>query len=216
MGEARQLTSQQVAMLRLLSAGGMIDEPRMRSLLEQRAVFSGEGTGRCLASLIEGGLVESPLPDLLSITESGKKALRGFIQARRWHMIPLLQERVWADFEALDTEFKKVCLMWQVRQDRTSSPNTPNIPNTHDDPEYDFGVLGRLEEVHSRLRDLVGSVSGLDAELADLTVELDNAMTRIGEGEFDYFTGVQLNSFHNLWFELHEDLLCTMGLERSE
>src|SRR5262245_64284178 len=132
MGEARQLTSQQVAMLRLLSAGGMIDEPRMRSLLEQRALFSGEGTGRCLASLIESGLVESPLPELLSITESGKTALREFLQARRRHMIPLLEGRAWADFESLDTEFKKVCSMWQTRQDGTGFPNTPNM---HDDTE---------------------------------------------------------------------------------
>jgi hypothetical protein len=210
MGEARQLTRQQVAMLRLLSAGGMVDEPRMRSLLEQRALFSGEATGRCLASLIAAGLVESPLPELLGITESGKQALRDFIQARRRHIIPLLEGPAWAGFVTLDTELKKVCSMWQVRQDSMGSLNT------HDDPEYDFGVVERLREVHSRLRDLVRSVSGLEMELEDLTVELDNAMARISEGDFDYFTGVQLNSFHNLWFELHEDLLCTMGLDRSE
>jgi hypothetical protein len=210
MGEARQLTRQQVAMLRLLSAGGMVDEPRMRSLLEQRALFSGEATGRCLASLIAAGLVESPLPELLGITESGKQALRDVIQARRRHIIPLLEGPAWAGFVALDTELKKVCSMWQVRQDSMGSLNT------HDDPEYDFGVIERLREVHSRLRDLVRSVSGLEMELEDLTVELDNAMARISEGDFDYFTGVQLNSFHNLWFELHEDLLCTMGLDRSE
>src|SRR5580765_1738940 len=163
MGEARQLTSQQVAMLRLLSAAGLIDESRMRSLLGQRALFYGEGTGRCLASLITDGLVESPLPELLSITDTGRKALREFIQARRRHIIPLLEGWAWAGFEALDIEFKKVCAMWQVRQDRAGSPNT------HDDPEYDFGVLERLEEVHSRLREIVRSVSGLEAELADLT-----------------------------------------------
>lgn len=210
MGEARQLTGQQVAMLRLLSAGGMMDEPRMRSLLEQRALFSCGEIRSCLASLIEGGLVESPLPELLGITESGRTALRDFIQTQRRHIIPLLEGRAWADFEALDTEFKRVCSMWQVRQDGTGSLNT------HDDPEYDFGVIEKLVEVHSRLRELVRSISGLEMELADLTVELDNAMARVSEGEFDYFTGVQLNSFHNLWFELHEDLLCTMGLRRSE
>lgn len=210
MGEARQLTGQQVAMLRLLSAGGMMDEPRMRSLLEPRALFSGEATGSCLASLIEGGMVERPLPELLGITEPGKAALREFLQARRRHIIPLLEGRPWADFEALDAEFKTVCTMWQVRQDGSGSLNT------HDDPEYDFAVIEKLVEVHGRLRELVRSVGGLEAELADLIVELDNAMARVGEGEFDHFTGVQLNSFHNLWFELHEDLLCTMGLQRSE
>lgn len=210
MGEARQLTAQQVAMLRLLSAGGMVEELRMRSLLEPRALFSSEGTGTCLASLIEGGLIETPLPELLGITESGKVALRAFIRARRRHIIPLLEGRAWASFEALDTELKSVCSMWQVRQDGTGSLNT------HDDPEYDFAVIEKLVEIHGRLREFVRSVSGLETELADLTVELDNAMARVSEGEFDYFTGVQLNSFHNLWFELHEDLLCTMGLQRSE
>jgi len=39
---------------------------------------------------------------------------------------------------------------------------------------------------------------------------------RVNEGEFEFFTGVKVNSYHNLWFELHEDLLCTLGLERKE
>jgi hypothetical protein len=37
---------------------------------------------------------------------------------------------------------------------------------------------------------------------------------RAGEG--DWFTSPLVDSYHTVWFELHEDLLATLGLERAE
>ncbi len=36
------------------------------------------------------------------------------------------------------------------------------------------------------------------------------------EGERDWFTKPTIDSYHSVWFELHEDLLATLGLERAK
>ncbi len=45
---------------------------------------------------------------------------------------------------------------------------------------------------------------------------LDNALARVQAGDFDWFTTPVIDSFHTVWFELHEDLLSTLGIERSK
>jgi pyruvate, orthophosphate dikinase len=39
---------------------------------------------------------------------------------------------------------------------------------------------------------------------------------RVEAGEGDWFAKPVMPSFHTVWFELHEDLLTTLGLERSD
>jgi hypothetical protein len=35
------------------------------------------------------------------------------------------------------------------------------------------------------------------------------------EGQPEWFTKPVIDSYHTVWFELHEDLLCTLGIERA-
>jgi hypothetical protein len=34
-------------------------------------------------------------------------------------------------------------------------------------------------------------------------------------GDKEWFTGPLVDSYHTVWFELHEDLMATLGLERA-
>ena len=34
-------------------------------------------------------------------------------------------------------------------------------------------------------------------------------------GDTDWFTKPMIPSYHTVWFELHEDLLATLGIERG-
>ena len=43
-----------------------------------------------------------------------------------------------------------------------------------------------------------------------------HALERAEVGEIDWVSGVPIASYHTLWFELHEDLLCMLGRSRSE
>jgi hypothetical protein len=44
---------------------------------------------------------------------------------------------------------------------------------------------------------------------------LNAALDRISAGDNDYVSGVRVDSYHTVWFELHEDLLATLGIERG-
>ena len=42
------------------------------------------------------------------------------------------------------------------------------------------------------------------------------AISRLDAGELEYFTKPIIDSYHTIWFELHEDLLSSLGIERSQ
>ncbi len=52
---------------------------------------------------------------------------------------------------------------------------------------------------------IVGAGSGLSAALA-----------RVRTGDSQWFTSPAVESYHTVWFELHEDLLQTLGINRSD
>ena len=44
---------------------------------------------------------------------------------------------------------------------------------------------------------------------------LESVLIRILDGESNMFTGVMCGSYHDVWMELHEDLILTQGLDRA-
>jgi hypothetical protein len=42
------------------------------------------------------------------------------------------------------------------------------------------------------------------------------ALERVDHGQRNWVDGSRIDSCHTVWFELHEDLLSTLGLERGE
>ena len=49
----------------------------------------------------------------------------------------------------------------------------------------------------------------------DLVYDGARALDRVRSGDLDWFTGVEVDSYHRVWFELHENLLATLGIERA-
>ena len=58
---------------------------------------------------------------------------------------------------------------------------------------------------------------GLDVlvRLAPYGPRLARTCQRVVEGETNMFTGVMCGSYHDVWMELHEDLILTQGIDRS-
>jgi hypothetical protein len=110
-------------------------------------------------------------------------------------------------FLALNPDLLAVCTDWQMRGDAV---------NDHADAEYDQGVIDRLVDLHVRLRPILADLRSHLARFAGYSQRLRGALERVTEGERDWFTKPTIDSYHTVWFELHEDLLATLGLERSK
>jgi hypothetical protein len=108
----------------------------------------------------------------------------------------------------LNQPFLEVCTNWQM--------TSTTVLNTHDDPSYDRAVIERLAGIHASVGEVLDDLSGHVARFGSYRPRLATALERVQTGEHDWFTGAMIDSYHTVWFELHEDLLTTLGIERSK
>ena len=111
-------------------------------------------------------------------------------------------------FLALNAGMLAVCTDWQVRDGTT--------PNDHTDPAYDDAVIGRLRSIHEAVLPVVADLAGALDRFAEYGPRLTTAIGRLEGGEQEFFTKPIIDSYHTIWFELHEDLLTSLGIERSQ
>jgi hypothetical protein len=89
------------------------------------------------------------------------------------------------------------------------------VLNDHRDAGYDAGVVGDLAGIQRRADPVVDDLAGTLARYRAYGPRLRRAVEHVEAGDGDWFTKPSLPSYHTVWFELHEDLLTTLGLDRS-
>ncbi|CAN5232884.1 hypothetical protein BH24ACT1_BH24ACT1_07250 [soil metagenome] len=123
---------------------------------------------------------------------------------------PALEE-AYGSFLALNSELLRACTAWQLRDADEGSL----VPNDHGDASYDAGVVAHLAEIHRRAQPVLLELESLLPRFRPYGLRLQRALDRVQAGDGDWFTRPLLDSYHQVWFELHQDLLITLGLERS-
>jgi hypothetical protein len=115
-------------------------------------------------------------------------------------------------FLPINAEVLQLCTDWQLRQ----VPGAPPELNDHSDADYDAAVVERLGRVLTDARSLLDDLSAVAPRFAAYRDALAGAVERVQTGDSDYLTNPRVRCFHTAWFELHEDLLATLGIERTE
>lgn len=111
-------------------------------------------------------------------------------------------------FLVLNPELLDLCTAWQ-----TKSRNGNMAMNDHSDPLYDRRVLDRLAEFHQRADAVCTDLAMALPRFGRYHHRLTHALTRSQSGELDFVTD-SMDSYHSVWFQLHEDLLSTLGIPR--
>ncbi|HSL57948.1 MAG TPA: hypothetical protein VK866_08915 [Acidimicrobiales bacterium] len=110
-------------------------------------------------------------------------------------------------FMALNPELLIVCTDFQVRGE---------VVNDHLDTDYDASVVDRLADLHERVEPVCADLAKVLDRFGGYTDRLGAALARVRAGEHEWFTKPLIDSYHTVWFELHEDLLATLGIDRAE
>ncbi|AZZ80856.1 MarR family winged helix-turn-helix transcriptional regulator [Gordonia westfalica] len=110
-------------------------------------------------------------------------------------------------FGPINGDFKRICSAWQVRPDET--------PNDHTDPDYDASVVAELGEVHERVSAALDAVGADIPRLGRYSARLSVALQKVRDGDTAAFARPMYDSYHDIWMELHQDLLLTSGRERG-
>ncbi len=114
-------------------------------------------------------------------------------------------------FLALDHRMKDTVTAWQMRD-----VDGAQTFNDHTDPAYDAEVLGRLAALHvDAAAWLTPLVAGLP-RLATYGQRLEQAAAAAATGDGRYVASPRVDSYHGIWFELHEDLILLAGRNRAD
>ncbi len=110
------------------------------------------------------------------------------------------------EFLRLNDDFKALCTDWQLRD---------GAPNDHADTDYDRSVLHRLLALDEAAQPVVASFAEVLTWTAPYPARLRAACERAQTGDPKAVTGVLCDSYHDIWMELHEDLILTQGIDRA-
>ena len=114
-------------------------------------------------------------------------------------------------FLALDLRMKATVTAWQVRDEDGSQTF-----NDHSDAAYDAAVLADLAALHADASAwLAPLVPGLP-RLAAYCARLDRANAAARAGDQRFVASPRVDSYHGIWFELHEDLILLAGRNRAD
>lgn len=116
----------------------------------------------------------------------------------------------YARFLQLNTDLLTICTAWQLRDIDGES-----TINDHSDGVYDAGVIEQLTGLHARVDPICDDLGATLERYAGYGPRLSMALHKVRTGDGDWFTKPMLPSYHTVWFEMHEDLLSTLGIERG-
>jgi hypothetical protein len=105
----------------------------------------------------------------------------------------------------------RACTDWQLRD-----ANPPDVVvNDHSDPVYDRAVITRLGAVHDAVLPVCDDLAKLLGRFSGYRPRFTTAIDRVRAGDLDALDKPDNDSYHAIWFELHDHLLATTGRDRS-
>jgi hypothetical protein len=114
-------------------------------------------------------------------------------------------------FLPVNGRFKSLCTRWQLRTVDGSS-----VPNDHSDAEHDSAVVADLVLLHKEAVEVLTPAGAALPRFARYPRRLTAALERLRAGEIAAFTKPLSASYHDVWMELHQDLLTSLGRTRDD
>jgi hypothetical protein len=142
----------------------------------------------------------------LRVSPDGRVRLDELLATERTHIDSAALAAAYADFRTVNAEFKALVTDWQVKNGQ---------PNTHEDTDYDAAVLARLDDVHHRVTPTLAAAAAQLPRLSRYSAKLQAALDHVHAGETAWLSRPLIDSYHTVWFELHEELIVAAGLTRE-
>jgi DNA-binding MarR family transcriptional regulator len=158
-----------------------------------------------LASLTEAGLLVQN--KTLRISPEGRERLNSLLAEEHSGIDQNALAKSYDEFRAVNNTFKELVSDWQIKDGQ---------PNPHDDADYDGAVLSRLDGVHEQVSPIVAAVTALVPRLSAYGRKLNVALEKVKGGDSIWLARPIIDSYHTVWFELHEELIVASGLTREE
>jgi hypothetical protein len=114
-------------------------------------------------------------------------------------------------FEVINREILDLFTRWQ-----TVEVGGKAVPNDHTDEDYDNRIIDELGRLHERALPVLDAFAAVDPRYSIYRKRFESAYDRVLTGDKDWVSGARIDSYHTVWFELHEDILWMLGRTRQQ
>lgn len=157
-----------------------------------------------IKKLVEAGLLLEG--KTIRLSPDGRDRLAALLAEERRELDEERFAQAYDDFRAVNHDFKSLVSEWQLKDGE---------PNDHADDDYDAAVLSRVDEVHRAVLPILASATEQLPRLDAYVAKLSAALEKIRAGDTTWLTRPVVDSYHTVWFELHEELIGAAGLTRE-
>lgn len=163
------------------------------------------------------GMVETADGDALdALVRSGYATLRGraavlTVEGRQahatWARLPEGSDEAhialaaYDQFLVLDRAVKELTTAWQLAAAR-ANPDGFSIE--------EWELIDRLTALNDKIGAVIRPLGQAVARFGGYRPRFSNALRRLEEGERQWFSGLTCDSYHTVWWHLHEDLLLAL------
>lgn len=146
-----------------------------------------------------------------SLTDAGKAENERQLAIERERADPGHQiAATYLDFLPLNARLLRAVTHWQMAPTDTDA----FAPNDHSDRDRDERILAELTELSAALVPLVERLSDVRARFDGYAERFEAALSKAKDGHNDWIDKTDVDSCHRVWFQLHEDLVATLGIDR--
>ena len=192
-----------------------VDEALVLHVLRVRGFVTGDGfteslgvhPAALLEDLIESGMVRYiEARDMYALLPPGKERHETLLDSYATGDVRGGLGAHYESFLRLNDQFKQLCTDWQMKGD---------TPNDHADHEYDDQCVDRLTTFAAEADPVIAGFASALPRMDRYRSRLARAADCVMQGETNRFTGVMCESFHDIWMELHEDLIVLQRIDRT-
>ena len=162
-----------------------------------------------LEHLAARGLVE-PTRAGYRMTAAGAERVEELYAAERRQIGPMIED-VYESFLPLNDEIKQIVTDWQC-----VVVDGQLVLNDHSDRAHDDEVIDRLRRTDAKIVEALAPLTTALPRLDLYARRLRRAIGRIIGGDGSMVAAPHKDSYHTVWFELHEELLVLSGRPRTE
>ena len=175
------------------------------------ALFSTpEQVGAILNRLAADGLAEIT-GGLFQLTADGRSLADEMMAVDRAQWGEERAARALEGLVPFDRRMKEIMTGWQMREFKGKQ-----ILNDHSDPVHDASVLEAFAQFHEDAIAWLQALIEAMPRLGAYGSRLRRAAERVAAGDPSYLASPRVDSYHTVWFELHEDLIQLAGRTREE
>ena len=157
----------------------------------------------------EDGTVERT-PDAIRLTANGRLRALDLAAEDRAKLGDARCAELLDAFHAFDGRMKAIVTAWQVR-----GVGDEQTLNDHADAAYDTGVLDDLSALDAEMRSWLDPLATSFRRYAAYRLRLARAVALVRGGDHRFVASPRVDSYHSVWFELHEDLIRLAGRRRE-